>query len=146
MPRTETALAVHGSIRNHPQGSLLVLAEPLRGYDTFLSGFLDLSGRRLPVRILTFDDLTVLHPTEAITTLPPCGEPWSGTLHLPHGQRPAPVPDDLAAALDSAGCDLAALDTAETRHLLTYLAEATSERVRRERIAVILQALKEANE
>ncbi|MFI6575391.1 hypothetical protein ACIBFB_06290 [Nocardiopsis sp. NPDC050513] len=141
MPRTSLTLTANGSIKHTADGPLFVLAERLEGHDTFLTGNLDLDGHkeRLRVRILTFDDVTVLHPTSALPDA--LGERWSGTLRLPHGLRPRVVPRDLEAAAHARGRRLDALDTAETRYALTFLAEATTDQIRAARVDAIVQAL-----
>lgn len=140
---SDTAIDVHGWIRVERGASLFVLAERLSDHDTFLTGALDIEGARLPVRILTLDDVTVLRPTTAPPRLP--GSTWSGVLHLPHGLRAARIPNDLEDALKEAEIDTADLDPRELRHLLTYLGESTTPAVRRERIATIVGALGRTN-
>lgn len=81
----------------------------------------------------------MLHPT---STLPNAlGERWSGILHLPNGLRSRVVPRDLEAAANARGRRLDALDTAETRYALTFLAEATTDQIRAARVDAIVQAL-----
>ena len=140
MPRTSVSLPVEGSVGRTPDGPLLVLAERLGGHDTFLSGRLDLDGTNIPVRIMTLDDVTVLHPTDS-GTLPALEAHWSGTLHLAHGLRPQKAPGDLESAAEAQGRVLAALDDAELRYALTFLSEATTREIRAARIAVIVSAL-----
>ncbi|SFC62025.1 hypothetical protein [Streptomyces aidingensis] len=135
-------LPVTGRVESAPSGPLLVLTERLEGHDTFLSGSLDLNGCQLPVRILTFDDLTVLRPT-ALAELPEKDTRWTGILSLPHGLRPGAVPADLAEAAERAGRSLAALDLQQLRYALAYLGEASTEAIRQARIQVIVSALPE---
>src|SRR5690606_29538426 len=118
----------------------LVLAERLGGHDTFLSGSLDMDGTSIPVRIMTLDDVTVLHPTDS-GAVPTLRARWSGTLHLPHGLRPQTAPRDLESAAEAEGRILAALDDAELRYALTFLSEATTPEIRGARIAAIVSAL-----
>jgi len=119
--------------------ALLVLDERLNGHDTFLSGSLELGiGDRLPVKILTFDHVTVLHP--ASTASLPEGA-WSGRLHLRHGLRARSIPDDLATAAIRRGRRIGALDEAEARYAVTFLGEAASAPIRAARIDVIVNAL-----
>ena len=140
MPRTSVSLPVEGSVGSTPDGPLLVLTERLDGHDTFLSGSLDVDGVNVPVRIMTLDDVTVLHPTES-GTVKTLQARWSGTLHLPHGLRPQVIPDDLSSAAGAEGRVLAALDDAELRYALTFLSEATTPEIRTARIAAIVSAL-----
>lgn len=140
MPRTSVSLPVEGSVRYTPDGPLLVLTERLGGRDTFLSGRLDLDGTDIPVRILTLDDVTVLHPKNSPTVLAPEAR-WAGTLHLAHGLRRQTAPEDLESAAEAEGRILAALDDAELRYALTFLSEATTREIRAARIAAIVSAL-----
>ena len=140
MPRTSLSLPVEGSVGCTPDGPLLVLTERLGGHDTFLSGRLDLDGTNIPVRIMTLDDVTVLHPTNP-GTVPALRARWSGTLHLPHGLRPQTAPGDLESAAEAEGRILGALDDAELRYALTFLSEATTREIRTARIAAIVSAL-----
>ncbi|MFF3976606.1 hypothetical protein [Streptomyces sp. NPDC001828] len=124
---------------------LLVVDTPLTGHDTFLSTTLRLDQPvhlpELPVRILTFDDVTVLAPLLPVALQGQAGEEWSGTLLIPHGARPPAIPEDLAQAAAEAGVDTGRWSPAEARHLLTFLAEAGSASVRAERIAMIITTL-----
>jgi FMN phosphatase YigB (HAD superfamily) len=136
------ALPVSGTLRHDNDGILLVLDQHIDGHDTFLSGRLALDNEPIPpfpVRILSFDDVTVLRLTQPVPV--PIPDSWSGTLHLPHGTRLRGIPDDLAAAAASAGRTVTALDPAERRYALTYLGEATTTQIRAARIAVIVSAL-----
>lgn len=130
---------VTGTIRDDGGSALLVLDERLDGHDTFLPGSLELGdGDRLPVKILTFDDVTVLHP--ASTASLPEGA-WAGRLHLRHGLRARSVPDDLAAAATRRKRRIDALDEAEARYAITFLGEAANASIRAARIDVIVNAL-----
>lgn len=145
MPRPTGKLAVHGHLQQHEGETLLVVDERLSGHDTFLSTTLRLEQpvhlRHLAVRILTFDDVTVLSPLDPVLPQERTGEEWSGTLLIPHGARPPAIPDDLAQAAAEAGVDTGGWSPAEARHLLTFLAEAGSASVRTERIGMIITAL-----
>ncbi|WP_424892255.1 hypothetical protein [Streptomyces sp. XH2] len=148
MPQARTAITVAGRHEAGPQGPHLVLEEPLRGHDTFLTGTLLLDvpdAGEVQVRILTFDDITVLAPTDLATLPDDLGDRWSGTLRLPHGWRPPALPEDLARAAAEAGVDPAQWDAAHTRHALTYLSEARDPHVRAERIRLIVAASKGAS-
>jgi hypothetical protein len=132
-------LDVTGTVTTGDGPALLVLDERLDGHDTFLSGSLELgTGNRLPVRILTFDDVTVLHP--ASTASLPEGA-WAGRLHLRLGLRARSIPADLATAAIRRGRRIDALDEAEARYAVTFLGEAASAPVRAARIDVIVNAL-----
>lgn len=140
MSRTTASLPVTGTVVADSAGMMLVLAQRLDGYDTFLTGLLELDGdTSTPVRILTLDDVTVLRLTGTAARTP--AGSWSGTLHLPHGQRPRPIPPDLTDAARMSRRDLTALDTAELRYALTFLDEATTDPIRRARIDAIITAL-----
>jgi hypothetical protein len=142
MPATATVLPVSGTVARDSAGAMLVLSQRLEGHDTFLTGLLDAGdGPRIPVRILTFDDVTVLRlagddPAPGIP-----GGRWSAVLHLPHGQRPRVIPPDLAEAARRGRRDLTVLDTAELRYALTFLGEATTTAIRQARIDAILTVL-----
>jgi hypothetical protein len=118
---------------------MLVLNERLDGYDTFLTGSLEVDGQELPVRILTLDDVTVLRLVGDRPWAPP--PQWTGTLHLSHGARTLSPPDDLTALARARRRDLTTLDDAELRYALTFLAEATTASIRAGRAAVIVDAL-----
>ncbi|MEU4229596.1 hypothetical protein AB0F17_35310 [Nonomuraea sp. NPDC026600] len=121
-------------------GLHLVCAARLDGYDTFLSGELLLpDGRQVNVRILSFDDLTVLLPRQQVPNWAD-GQAWNGTLRL-RAARKAAVPDDVAEAMRAAGLVEAAYDPAELTHLLTWLAEAADPQLRRQRLTVIVASL-----
>lgn len=145
MPMHTGELAVHGRLEQRGGRVLLVVDERLRGHDTFLSATLRLDQPvrlpELPVRIMTFDDVTVLSPLGAVLPSAQVGEEWSGTLLLPHGARPPAIPDDLAQAAAEAGVDTTGWSPAEARQLLTFLGEASSGPVRTERIGMIIAAL-----
>jgi hypothetical protein len=126
-------------MQNGTGAPVLVLKDRLEGHDTFLSGNLELDGALIPVRILTFDDVTVLHPTGKPFEFN--GTDWSGHLHLPHGLRKQPAPPDLEQAAAEQGRALAALDKAELRYAVTFLTEATTPHIRSARIDVIVSAL-----
>ncbi|WP_405009579.1 hypothetical protein [Kitasatospora sp. NBC_01539] len=138
MTRSSESIPVRGTTRYDEHGSLLVLEHRLDGHDTFLSGELDLGEGRVPVRIISLDDVTVLRPMHR---LPAPAPTWAGTLHLPHGLRPRTIPVDLAEAAQMHGRDLGALDQAETRYALTFLGEATTEPIRAARLEAIVSAL-----
>lgn len=141
MPHITASLAVTGTNSAHSDGSMVHLSRRLDGHDTFLTGFLELEdGVLRPVRIVTMDDVTLLRSAPG-ASLPPLDETWSGTLHLPHGQRPREVPRDLSDAARANGRDLDSLDFAELRYALTFLGEATTAAIRRDRIDVIISAL-----
>ncbi|SHN52678.1 hypothetical protein SAMN05660350_00415 [Geodermatophilus obscurus] len=147
MPATTAALVVAGSVETLTASSaVLLLDERLRGRDTFLTGRLELGSRDrqvradVSVRILTFDDVTVLRVAEALPGLTAGGR-WSGTLHLPHGWRTVAAPADLIAAARTAERDLAALDEAELRYAVTFLTESTTDEIRRGRIGIIVASL-----
>ncbi len=135
-----TSLRVRGAVSRRGGAPLLVLNKRLDGHDTFLQAdlALDPDGATLRVRVHTFDDVTVLHPTEDAEI---AGDAWAGRLRLPRERRPRAVPPDLAAALAAAGASLDALDERERRHLLGYLADATDPAARRGRISTIVAAL-----
>ncbi|MFD4337838.1 hypothetical protein ACFWPP_11690 [Streptomyces anulatus] len=145
MPRHTGELAVHGHLQQREGKMLFVVDERLSGYDTFLSTTLRLEPPvllpELAVRILTFDDVTVLSPLDPVLLQERTGEEWSGTLLIPHGARPPTIPDDLAQAAAEAGVDTGGWSPAEARHLLTFLGEAGSASVRGERIDMIIAAL-----
>jgi len=93
---------------------------------------------------VTLDDalgelLGVLRPVDHTQALP-AGH-WTGTLHLPHGWRTRPVPEDLTAAAERKNRDIGSLDPAELRYALTFLGEATTPGIRQARIEAIVQAL-----
>lgn len=145
MPGSAVSIRVAGYVSADTSHVMLVLAERLEGYDTFLTGRLEVDGcSNGPVRILTLDDVTVLRVADWQIDLAPGGH-WSGTLHLPHGLRSQEVPDDLASAAASRRRDLTALDEAERRYALTFLQEATTSIIRRGRIAAIVNALPAVN-
>lgn len=140
MPETAQTLSVSGVIATDSNGTMLVLSERLDGHDTFLTGQLQF-GNRPPtaVRILTFDDVTVLRLLDQ--SRPPLAESWTGILHLPHGWRTRSIPEDLSAAATTAHRDLGTLDEAELRYALTFLGEASTDAIRRARIDAIVNAL-----
>lgn len=143
---TATALPVTGTVSMTSQdGVVLVLTERLDGHDTFLTGRLELDQETsLVVRILSLDDVTVLH-VPGDQPMPPAGETWAGVLHLPHGWRTTSAPADLVEATARAERDLSALDPAELRYALTFLAESTTDQIWRGRIRVIIDALPHLN-
>jgi len=142
MPATATTLSVTGTVAPDAEGTMLVLSERLGGHDTFLTGLLAAGdGPPTPVRILTFDDVTILRLAADSNTPDIRDGRWSAVLHLPHGQRPREIPPDLADAARRSRRDLTALDTAELRYALTFLGEATTTAIRQARIDVILTAL-----
>lgn len=141
MPQTATSIEVTGTLASDSAGAMLVLSKRLDGHDTFLSGQLQLDEHStLAVRILTLDDVTVLRVID-VDALPDTAETWAGVLHLPHGWRPREVPADLDAAASTAHRDLTTLDTAELRYALTFLEEASTAGIRRQRIEAIVGAL-----
>lgn len=141
MSHINASLPVTGTIPPDSSGSMVILSQRLDGYDTFLTGFLELDdGVLTPVHIVTMDDVTLLRPAQG-AVLPWLAETWSGTLHLRHGQRPRTVPADLADAARTHGRDLNSLDSAELRYALTFLGEATTAAIRRARIDAVISAL-----
>ncbi|MEU2227038.1 hypothetical protein [Streptomyces sp. NPDC018347] len=145
MPRPTGKLAVHGRLERRAGTELFIVDERLSGHDTFLSTTLRLNRPvdlpELPVRILTFDDVTILAPLVSVLPQAQAGEEWSGTLLIPHGARPPTIPDDLAEAAAEAGVDTSGWSPAEARQLLTFLGEAVPGPVRAERIGLIIAAL-----
>ena len=132
-------LQVSGTAQQREGAWLLVLDERLEGHDTFLASSVEIDGgQRLAVRVLTFDDVTVLHPATAIALEPGT---WSGQLHLRHGLRTPDFPADLAAAAQTHGRALDGLDEAEARYAVTFLSEATTAQIRSDRIEAIICAL-----
>jgi hypothetical protein len=122
----------------------LVCSTRLAGYDTFLSGLVTLAGgQEVKVRILTFDDVTVLLALQQLDGWAD-GQTWSGTLRLPRTARKPALPDDLAVALAAAGLEAGSCDPAELTHLLTWLTEAADARLRRQRLEVIVASLASA--
>lgn len=140
MPAPKAQIPVAGTVSGDTETAHFVLTERLTGHSTFLSGELQLDHQRIPVRILTLDDMTVLRPTRPLSGHRP-GSSWSGTLHLPHGLRAPAVPHDLNRALAAAGIDAGSVEPPELRHLITYLREATTPAVRQHRITAIVSAL-----
>jgi hypothetical protein len=140
MSETAQSLPVTGTVTADSNGTILVLSERLDGHNTFLTGQVQI-GEAPPqaVRILTFDDVTVLRLRDQSPT--PLVGSWSGILHLPHGWRTRSIPDDLAAAATTAHRDLGALDEAELRYALTFLGEASTDTIRHARIHAIINAL-----
>jgi hypothetical protein len=143
MKPTDETLSVSGTTRHDEDGLLLVLEQHIEGHDTFLSGRLDLGPESVPVRIISFDDVTVLRPLESVLV---AASRWTGVLHLPHGARPRRIPADLADAARKVERDVAALDPAELRYALTFLGEATTGTIRAARIEAIVSALPPASE
>ncbi|UQU64774.1 HAD family hydrolase [Couchioplanes caeruleus] len=140
MPATAHSLPITGSISDGDGTPQVVLTERLVGYDTFLTGVLDSGQQRVPVRIITLDDVTVLRPVEA-TALVGATDTYSGVLHLSHGSRRRTIPEDLALEVARRHRTLDLLDEAELRYALTFLEEATTETIRQARIAVIADAV-----
>ncbi|GAA3766771.1 hypothetical protein GCM10022225_61400 [Plantactinospora mayteni] len=140
MPATAGSVAVAGSVSHAEGTSQFVLAERLSGHDTFLTGVLQLGDRRIAVRIITLDDVTVLRPV-APGTFTDLKATWAGLLHLPHGVRRRAIPADLTAAAHRHQRVLDHLDDAELRYALTFLEEATTNDIRQVRIAAIVAAL-----
>ncbi|HUZ51398.1 MAG TPA: hypothetical protein VMU94_02565 [Streptosporangiaceae bacterium] len=140
MPETTQSLPVTGTVAADSNGTRLVVSERLDGHDTFLTGQLQLGDDPpMAVRILTFDDVTVLRLLDQPST--PLTKTWAGILHLPHGWRTRPIPDDLATAATTAHRDLGALDEAELRYALTFLGEASTDAIRQDRIEAIISAM-----
>jgi hypothetical protein len=113
-PASTGDLPVHGT-RQERRGRtpLFLLDERLTGHATFLTATLVLGDApaacRVQVRILTFDDVTVLSALPG-QELPAAhdGQSFTGTLLLPHGWRPPVIPEDLARAAAAAGIDTSA--------------------------------------
>jgi hypothetical protein len=140
MAYSNSALPVSGTVSADAEDTMLVLSTRLDGHDTFLTGQLEFDQQQaVSVRILTFDDVTVLRVLDG--SIPAQTTEWSGTLHLPHGWRTRKIPDDLAAAAEVAQRDLASLDEAELRYALTFLEEAATVAIRQGRTAAIVNAL-----
>jgi hypothetical protein len=145
MPESRVALPVAGVVANDSAGLTLVLSERLDGHDTFLTGQLAVDGADpMPVRILTFDDVTVLRLIAGAPVQ--VSGSWSGVLHLPHGWRARSLPTDLSDAALDAHRDLMSLDDAELRYALTFLGEASTAAIRQARIDLILSALPQLSE
>ncbi|GAA4900413.1 hypothetical protein [Streptomonospora salina] len=140
MPSTSMNLPVSGHISYGPDGPLLVLSSRLDGHDTFLTGSLDVWGSSVPVRIMSFDDATVLYP-EDLAGILEAGMRWHGTLHLPHGLRPRTVPPDLKERAADQERSLEGVDEAELRYALTFLSESTTSAIRQARVEAIVSAL-----
>lgn len=138
MKITDETMPVSGTSRRDEDGPLLVLEQHIEGHDTFLSGRLALGQESVAVRIISFDDVTVLRPLEPVSVSAPR---WAGVLHLPHGARPRRIPPDLAHAARKSERDITALDPAELRYALTFLNEATTGTIREARIEAIVSAL-----
>lgn len=138
-----TSLPVRGAVRRRGDAKLLVLSTRLDGHDTFLAAdlALDPDGVNVRVRVHTFDDVTVLHPTRDTEIT---GDTWAGRLRLPRERRAGTVPADLAAALAAAGLppSLEGVDERERLHLLGYLDGATDTAARRARIVAIVAGLR----
>jgi hypothetical protein len=111
----------------------------LDGYDTFLTGTLEVCEDTFPVRIITLEGVTVLRlgAESAWST----ASEWAGTLHLPHGARRLSPRADLTALARDRRRDLTALDEAELRYALTFLGESTTPSIRAQRAVVIHDAL-----
>lgn len=140
MSSSAQLLRVDGTVASGSDGRILVMSRRLDGLDTFLFGKLEVLGAVFNVRILTFDDVTVLHMVDesaGLTNIPT----WAGVLHLPHGLRASAIPRDLADAAIELSRDLGALDEAELRYALTFLHESSSNEIRSARIRVIVDAL-----
>lgn len=140
MPQHTRGLTVSGTVRHLHDTIHLVLHQRLVGYDTFLTGTLDIFGHCIRVRILTFDDVTVLRPLDQLST-DTKGLTWTGILRLRARARDPRVPEDLATAAAEHGRDLNALDAGELHYALTFLAEATTPSIRQARIGAIVAAL-----
>lgn len=140
MPATVHSLPVMGSISEGDGTLQFVLAERLGGYDTFLTGVLEVDQKRIAVRIITLDDVTVLRPIDR-SALADTAATCAGVLHLPHGVRRRTIPADLATEAARQHRTLDLLDDAELRYALTFLEEATTSAIRGARIAAIVAAL-----
>jgi FMN phosphatase YigB (HAD superfamily) len=141
MPEQTVILRVSGTASHDNSGSMLVLDERLEGYDSYLTGKLQLVGQEpVTVRVLTLDDVTVLR-CSPMSMPPESGERWTGTLRLRPGFRSRAVPEDLVSAAATRHRDLLALDSAELRYALTFLEESTTASIRQQRIAAIVDAL-----
>jgi hypothetical protein len=139
MTTAARAIVVEGHVQSAEGRKLLILTTRLEGHDTFLTGRLTLSTEQIPVRIMTFDDTTVLLPEQETSDLPDGA--WAGYLHLRPGRRNRHVPPDLATAARCQGVLLSALDEPEMRYATTYLGEASTPDIRQARIAAILAPL-----
>jgi len=134
---TATApIPVEGSIQSSGGRRLLILTARLEGHDTFLTCSLHLGSEKIAVRVMTFDDMTVLLPNPGTAELPDA--PWAGTLQLRTGRRDLDMPLDLASAAQQQGVLLSALDEAEMRYATTYLEESSTTAIRQARVAAIL--------
>jgi hypothetical protein len=121
-------------------GGLLRLATRLNDHDTFLTGTLRLTTGKIPVHILTFDDATFLRPVDAAEPVPSSAR-WQGVLHISHGLRDHDVPPDLIDTATQRRRDLTALTGPELRYALTFLHEASTTDIRRQRINAIVDAM-----
>jgi hypothetical protein len=138
MPADTARVPVSGTAQ---PGGLLLLSARLKEHDTFLTGTLRLNTGDIRVHILTFDDATFLRPVHTTETLPASGT-WDGVLHISHGLRDRAVPADLIAAAAQHRRDLTPLNgPALRRYALTFLHEATTTDIRRQRIDAIIDAM-----
>ncbi|MEV1040473.1 hypothetical protein AB0J01_28045 [Streptomyces sp. NPDC050204] len=148
------ALPVRGTHECRGAAHLFVLDEQLTGRTTFLTTTLLIDPGpgggpgggeepyRLHVRILTFDDVTVLSPLPGQEVPPTADAGFRGTLEIRHGWREPAVPEDLARAAAAAGIDTDAWSEAEARQVLTFLGEARQgSAVREQRLHAIVSAL-----
>ncbi|MGV9751122.1 HAD family hydrolase [Nocardia farcinica] len=135
MPAIAISLPVTGRFK----GDHFILSERLVGHDTFLSGVLEINGIKRSVRILTFDDITVLRVVEGGVLTDGAHE--SGILHIPHGLRSRQIDFELEAAASARRRDLTALDDAELQYALTFLSEAVKPEIREARVDAIVSAL-----
>lgn len=140
MPASAFSLPVTGTITRSGGVTQVVLGGHLTGYDSFLSGALQIGEQHIWVLIITLDNVTVLRAVEG-ESLPIGLTSFTGTLHLSHGARPSIAPDDLAIAASRQGRTLNSLDDAEFRYALKFLAEATTTAIRQARIDAIVSAL-----
>lgn len=147
-PASTGEVPVHGTRQERGgRAQLFVLDERLTGHTTFLTATLVVDDTTAPhcvqVRILTFDDVTVLSPLPGQNV--PAGrdgQAFAGVLMLPHGWRTPLIPDDFARAAAAAGIDTDTWSEPEARQLLTFLGEAREDSpVRAQRIAAIISAL-----
>ncbi|WP_020577734.1 hypothetical protein [Actinopolymorpha alba] len=142
MSRSATAapesLAIRGHREDHDGMRAYVLDRRLTGYDSYRTARLIVADRPpLRVRVLTLDDLTVLCPLPEQRELP---DRWEGTLELPATSRGSVMPADLTRALVEAGIEPTALDDAQRRHLIGFVAEARPGPTRDARLAAAVSA------
>jgi hypothetical protein len=139
MTTATVPIPVEGTIQSSGGRRLLILTARLEGHDTFLTGSLHVGSEKIAVRVMTFDDMTVLLPDPSAPQLPDTA--WAGILQLRTGRRDLDMPPDLASAAQQQGVLLSALDEPEMRYATTYLGEASTAAIRQARIAAILAPL-----